>query len=795
VNSPVQVMHRIVKLIAGEHYCVEFQATNSFGSSGFSAVEEFNTVPEPPGEVSTGFAAPRTDITARLNGRVNPEGKAKFKYQFEWSEDGSSWTTLPLRQMSVNVHEPILVSDQLAGLKPGTTYYFRLGLVENETGPAAEMGVVRTFTTRSAAEVTIPLNAFGEPRLGMELVNSPDKGNQNVLFSNFSTGPVGEVPFIVPGGDRARWSVGAGAPQSPNGVSSQFLAERASGGWHSRSLAPPAAQQSGGGTRVYNVAAATPDQSHFIADLRAPGLSATPGSTLVRLDSHQNEEVLQTFDWPTGAEGIAGVDVSDDGAHVLTVDPETKQLVDIGGGAPETVSLMPGGAPSECGLVSYGEGVFASFVGGTQWREGYHMMSATDASLVYFRAKPNGECGKPWGLYVRDRIDGETTLIDHGSASQDVEFIRATPDGAQGYFLTTSQLDSINDHNGGTDLYRWDQVSKESTCLSCVISNVGIAGSAGGESVSPVMVSDDFSHAYFVSRRRLVAHQGVSGAENLYVLSGGAVRFVATPSQLELITEALSPGNARASSDGRALIFTSSRGGSPRLTTDSIDCGNCAQLYRYEDGEDSLECLSCAATAPTTAAVGAGGGVGLGGVFDMSSDGSTVGFVTPEALAPLDVNGTADVYQWRNGVRRLITDGVGEAQGGVAAPGVRGIDADGSNMLFSVVEPGLTGFELDGLANLYDARIGGGFEPPSRPIHCADDDCQGPLIQPPPTAGAASALGGRGNHISPQRCAHKKGKAKRRCISRHKKSARHKRHSHPPKANAHKAPPHAGGVK
>jgi LSD1 subclass zinc finger protein len=392
---------------------------------------------------------------------------------------------------------------------------------------------------------------------------------------------------------------------------------------------------------------------------------------------------------------------------------------------------------------------------------------------------------------VRDRKAGETTLIDPGVTGRNVEFIRATPDGHQGYFLTASQLDSASDHNAGVDLYRWDQTSKESICLTCVVSDASIAAGAGGSgSVSPVMVSDDFSHVYFVSHQRLVAHEGVRDKENLYVLNAGAIRLVATPSQQELITEALSRGNARLSSDGGALIFTSSRGGRPRLTTDAIDCGNCAQLYRYEDGESSVECLSCATSAPTTAALGAGGGVGLKGVFEMSGDGSTVGFVTPQSLAQADVNGTADVYQWRNGVKRLVTDGIGEAQEGVAAPGVRGIDADGSNMLFSVADPGLTGFELDGLANLYDARIGGGFEPPSRPVHCVEDDCQGPLVPPPAAPGAASAVGGRGNSAAPARCGHKKGKARKRCLSRHKATGQRKGHSHKPRGHRE-----AGGVK
>ncbi len=63
--------------------------------------------------------------------------------------------------------------------------------------------------------------------------------------------------------------------------------------------------------------------------------------------------------------------------------------------------------------------------------------------------------------------------------------------------------------------------------------------------------------------------------------------------------------------------------------------------------------------------------------------------------------------------------------------GGAGIGADGRDVLFSLDDPGLTGFEQDGLANLYDARIGGGFAPPGPPAHCNEESCQGPLLAAP----------------------------------------------------------------
>jgi hypothetical protein len=235
----------------------------------------------------------------------------------------------------------------------------------------------------------------------------------------------------------------------------------------------------------------------------------------------------------------------------------------------------------------------------------------------------------------------------------------------------------------------------------------------------------------------------------------------------------LEANNARISADGDALVFRSPP--LARLTADAISCGpGCKQIYRYEDGEGSLDCISCARTGTTTARSGVEGPNGEKATFEISADGSTVGFVTRQALVPLDVNGGADVYEWRNGRRRMLTDGVSDPQGGSAAPGVRGVDADGSNIFFSVAQPGLTGFERDRLSNLYDARIGGGFPRPSVSAHCSEDSCQGPLQPGPETESIASSVRGRGNPGSGKgqaRCPKGKLRRRGRCV---KKPVAHK---------------------
>ncbi len=756
VNTPVDVEADLKNLLPAQHYCVQIRAKNSFGEVT-SSTKEFSTVAIPPSEVSTAFAAPRTDTTARINGRVNPEGQADVTYHFEFSEDGSDWTALPDRESTVNANKQIVVADELIGLQPNTTYHYRLAAAENSGGPAASTGAERTFTTRTTAEAT-------PPQRGIELVNSPDKGNQNAV----GAANLGGVRGMSSDGNRALWGVTGGAPGGVSGGPSFFLAERGPDGWHSRSIVPPALQQVGGGRLSYRIQAITPDYSQFIFNAEEKlFFSEATESTRVRLDDAQSQDVLQTYSWSKEHDGPGSLDMTDDSAHVVDINHASDQLEEVGDGSGEVLSLMPDNTPSSCGLL---EG--ASFVGGGNafiegsyggaggvWRQGDHAIATTDASRVYFEAKPNGECSKPWGLYVRNRDTEETTLIDPGTATRDVGFITATPDGRQGYFETSSALDPPADTNEGADLYRWDEQSEESSCLTCVVANADLNGNGGD--YDPILISKDFSHIYFESGEELVPGHPLSGSEeNLYLLSGGTVRFVVKGSFGLIHSFSL------LSDDGNMLLLRTAA--QPYLTSDEVD-GSLEEFYLYDDRESSLECISCVRGGVTTHSISSTGGM------EMSDDGSTVAFSTAEALVPSDVNGGRDVYEWRGGSQHLITDGVTEYPNAeFAQPKVQGIDADGANILFAATDPGLTGYEQDGLGNMYDARIGGGFERPSPVVHCSEDSCQGPL-QEPPAAGssASSAFSGAGNQGSgskPRRpCAKKRGKAKQRCVRKHKR--------------------------
>jgi hypothetical protein len=774
-TSPVAVSDELTDLLPNVRYCVRINAANAGGSTN-SAVKVFTTDPVIPTQVFTGFAAPRLDTSVRLNGFVNPEGGTPaypLFYTFEYSEDGgNTWIDLPTQEYTEGAREQIVLGQELTGLTPSTTYSFRFS-AENAAGEAAPQGEVKTFATRSSAEIA-------DPGRGIELVNQPDKGNQNLrsIVDFSATNP------MLPDGDGAIWTVFGGAPGGTTSSRNVFLSSRENTGWQSQGLIPPTNEQVGGGDLPYYLEKATPDFEHLLFSV------GEPPNTVVRIDREGNQDVLATYSTAgAGANFAVYSEMTDDGAHVLFVNRDTKQLEDIGDGTPEVVSLMPGGSPSQCGLDTLGQSFGGPSAGktaaGANWSPGYRMMDTATASRVYFEVQADGECAGPYGLYMRNRDANSTTLVDPGSFGGNVNFIRSTSDGRHAFFATRSVL-SATDENTTYDVYRWDEPTDTFSCLTCAVLKANVSGS--------VLLSDDFSHLYFKSPEQLVPGMDGETGDKTYVLSEGEIRFVGGPGIAPLGLE-LGGASSVLSADGDVLLFVN-RSQRPDFTADkfSATCrnpsglavANCEQLFIYDDKDGSTECISCVHGELTTTNVGS---EGSNGNFAMSRDGSTVGFVTSETLVRRDINQGADVYEWRNGVVRLITNGMTEFPKEFAAPAVRGVSEDGQSVLFMAASL-LTGFEHDGLLNLYEARIGGGFEPPAPPVPCSGEACQGPLREPPPARTVSSATyRGYGNTSAARRrcargkvrrggrclskralagraCREKRGSAKRRCVKR-----------------------------
>jgi hypothetical protein len=107
-------------------------------------------------------------------------------------------------------------------------------------------------------------------------------------------------------------------------------------------------------------------------------------------------------------------------------------------------------------------------------------------------------------------------------------------------------------------------------------------------------------------------------------------------------------------------------------------------------------------------------------------------FDTTARLVTADHNGKRDVYSYQDGTVTLIS------------PGDQAFDAyyadasdDGHDVFFGTAQP-LVGRDVDQAADIYDARLGGGFpsqSPPPPPAACSKNECSeptpGPVTSPP----------------------------------------------------------------
>jgi hypothetical protein len=764
-DDPTDVSFQLVELLPAEHYCARIVAANSAGET-VSAIEEFETADALPTQVFTAYAAPRTDTTARINGYVNPQGSAAI-FRFEFSADGANWLTVP-DDVTGEERRQATVSAELHALEPDTMYHYRF-IVENDAGVVE--GEDRVFRTRTSAAMKLA------PR-GIELVNQPNKGNQHI----YDNPPYSGQSRVTSDGNKAIWTVSGGAPGGNSSVFGTFVATRTASGWQTRSALPPAEDQLGGGSLTYRLNEASPNFDKFLFHVSQSGVQTEGLPTFVTVDEGLNQDVFRSFEVTTVNSGIFGNTEStrDMSTSILFVNPLTRQLEESAG-PPEIVSVMPDGAPSQCTLEYEG----SSFTGiGTspraasqQWRPGYLRMAVTDGSRAYFQSVPNGQpCTKKMGIYSRDRIAEQTTEVDSGAGVVEPAMIRSTPDGRILYFVTAVSH-TPDDTNDTGDVYSWSADTDEYTCLTCVVPEAAVEAKS---QFSPVMISDDFSHVYFTSKNQLVPGHGEAGHTNLYVLSQGQLRFIADVNHGDSGESVLGKGNAELTPDGATLLFRSISGGFTDLTDDPMVDDCCVEIYRYEEGTESLECVSCQHGEVTRNKVGS---ASVGKAFALAADGS-VAFATKEPLVKNDINNSYDIYQWHDGAVGLITDGetVYLAEALQGAPVVYDVDHNADSIFFVARNPTLTGYEQDGLSNLYVSRVGGGFPRPVAPTHCSEESCQGPLAPSPtqPVPGSSSFVGAGNASLAARkraRCGPKRGKAKRRCLKKRGSRRSIERHS------------------
>lgn len=306
--------------------------------------------------------------------------------------------------------------------------------------------------------------------------------------------------------------------------------------------------------------------------------------------------------------------------------------------------------------------------------------------------------------------------------------------------------------------------------------------------------SSDGRYAFFHSLQ--LTEDAPLAYPNLYRYDAdtGELTFIAT-----MASEAGTPGVQAVSKDGSTIYFNDSEGhlavwrdGETHVVGPLLLEGGWASangryfaypsdgnLYLYDAVADQSSCMSCLPD-------GSGGGDPSLPIHSVLSnrlptvvtDDGLAFFDSTARLVAGDRNGARDVYSFKDGTLTLIS------------PGDQGFDAtfadataDGRDVFFGTVQA-LVGRDTNQSLDIYDARVGGGFqEAPPPPPPCQGDACKAPLAAnpPAPTAGSSKVTGNGNAKLERKRCTKGKHRAdvhtKARCV-RNNRTAHRVQHGH-----------------
>jgi hypothetical protein len=651
------------------------------------------------------------------------------------------------------------VSQQPFGLAADTAYRYRV---------VAKNGATTTSETFSFNTQALGGGSVLADGRGWEMVSPVDKnGGEVAAPGEIAKGGVLQAAAqgsAVTYGSATSFAGGAGAPPA-----SQYLATRVAGGWSTQNLTQPIFSGS------YDAQDTGVPYQLFSADLAR--------ALLLNGDHCRGEGTscavanppLAGTDAPAGyqdyylAQGGFTALLGSSNAGFLTIDPAHFDLSLAGTSADlrhpvlstcaklsanaTQVLLGEGCDPGQQNLYEYSQGTGLALVnllpGETTGTPGATLAAQSgavseDGSRVYFAEGSN--------LYLRS--GGQTKQAD-ADAGGGGSFEAASADGTVAFFTKAEHL------------WRYTTASDHATDLT---PSGGVKGVLGADASGASVYYQDASALKLWHTTTTTVAPGAQAAEE-----GDWLAKAAT---------------ARVSADGTKLLFTSKARLTEYDNTDLKTKAADSEVFLYSaTGAGSLTCVSCNPTngrpaGPSTIAGSVPNGSAAGSTDAywprvLSAGGRRVFFDSADALGLADTNNTPDAYEWEaqgegsctraGGCTSLISDGR-------SAGGAVFIDAsaDGSDAFF-LTAGSLVGAD-PGAADLYDARIGGGFPEASEPLACEGDACQ-PLPSPPADPTLTTLLTGPGNppvRFPKQKCPKGKVKHKGKCVKKATKKAKGK---------------------
>ncbi len=781
----------------------------------------FEIVPKPPA-IKSSFVTSVGTTEAAVEASINPRYNADTTYQVEFGVgacDAGDCTELapgePAQLGGGAVNTPIGTGPiLLTGLDPGTTYHYRL-VAENEAGGPV-YGAEGTFRTYRPFSATAgcpnaalrqgPSRQLPDCR-AYEMVSPVDKEGGQIYARGTVPGfPAALDQSAISGEALTYSSYRAFGEAESASYSSQYLARRTVGtGWSSDPISP---RQEGTGSgnldTPYRAFSDDLSTSWLVTEFEptlAEGALAGQRNLYRREHTGAYEAVCPAP--PLGASpggerfALEPQGRSSDGSHLvfwanapLTADAVTAELVNqvyecVDGTELRLVSRLPGGEASPTG------GSAGTANGGFTTGYGFRVNDVAravsdDGSRIFWTASQV----KQGPLYVR--IDGERTVE---IAAGDARFRAASPEGDRVLYSVGNQLSEAS-------------VGDE-TAISSVIA---------GEVLGFMGASADARLVYFVTREDLDdAGPAQDGKPNLYLYraEGATYSFIGALSERDAVEEVtseeseptltpvaffLTERGSRVTADGLHAAFVSSA----RLTgydnTDQVSGEADAEVFLYDAEAEELVCASCnpSEARPRGANVGSSftpfwAAAKIPGWANqahasrvLSEDGDRLFFEAVDSLALGDTNGVQDVYQWE-----------APGAGGCAesspsySPGNDGcidlISPGKSRDPSTLVDASTSGDDVffktasslwpadPGLIDIYDARVGGGFEPPPAPRpECEGEACQPASIPLPFRSPASSTFRGVANATpapKPRRC-RKGGERTRGATARGSKAAK-----------------------
>lgn len=632
-----------------------------------------------------------------------------------------------------------------------------------------------------------------------ELVSPVDKKNSDAIaLNNISSYPASFDRAADSGGALAYTTYRAYETAASGPYSSHYIASRQSAGWQTRPISPPRGINILGsgytleaefrylssdlctGWLMHDTDPVLADDAvEGFANFYSADLCSSP--TIYKALTTATPSI-EPYDFRPELQGVS----ADATTSLIRVNAkltnnavaDRAQVYASRAGTTRLVCVLPNGlgAGTNCSA----GGTDSSYLDGRRAR--VNGAISTDGSRVIWTStwSPNPSSPKlagPGTIYVRMRPTQLQSKVEAGecvdptractypiselASPEPARFWAARPDGSAVLFTTT-----------GGDLYRsdLDAAADGSIAAEPHLLARGVSGLLGS--------SVDLNRIYFVSTDDL-APGAEPGAPSLYHYDDGAIDFVASLSVADAVVETAahvpSPASgevighsAQVTPDGRAVVFMST--GSPTgFDNRDVQTGERnAQVYVHRVGAE-VQCISCNPTGARS--VGRNVAANVAGKFwasariptadsqlyatrAISEDGDRVFFESFDSLLPRDGNGRQDVYQWEapgkagcatsspsfsdaaGGCVSLISTGQSEQDSAIVDSTPSGSD------VFFTTGQSLVAQDPESI-DIYDARIGGGMDPPpAPPSPCQGDSCQG-LPQAPPalTPASANAIG------------------------------------------------------